>query len=141
MKSTVCVLLVEDNPLDVRIFHKAFPTEEGKCRIVTKNNGAEAFEYLRELLHTDKTALPQLIISDINMPAMSGYELLEKLKADEELKNIPFIVYSGSSNERDVQLAYDLHAASYIIKPFDVSQIKQNMQILYDFWFGTATLL
>lgn len=108
------ILVVEDDP-SMRWLLKNLL--RSKYEVVTKNNGLEAFSWL-SVQH-----IPDLIISDIQMPVMDGFELLENLSASGFYKNIPIIMLTGFEESKTFKRCMDLGAYSYLVKPFKPSEL------------------
>lgn len=136
----VNVLLVEDNPGDVRLIREAF--KEGKF-LNTLNvvpDGIEALSYLRrEGVYAD-AARPDLIVLDLNLPRMGGLELLSTLKSDESLKVIPVVILTSSEAEEDIIASYRNYASCYISKPVQLSTFMDVVQSIEGFWLGIVKL-
>jgi two-component system, chemotaxis family, response regulator Rcp1 len=140
MTRPIEVLLVEDNPGDVRLTREAL--KEGKVRnnLAVAENGVEALAYLRrEGRYTDVTR-PDLILLDLNLPRKDGRQVLEEIKADATLRNIPVVVLTSSEAEQDILKAYALHANCYITKPVDLDQFVKVVKSIEDFWFTIVKL-
>ena len=134
------VLLVEDNPGDVRLTKEAL--KEGKVRnnLNVAVDGVEALAYLRREGKYAGSVRPDLILLDLNLPRMDGREVLEVIKADPALRNIPVVVLTSSQAEQDIVRAYDLHANCYITKPVDLDQFITVVKSIEDFWFTIVKL-
>ncbi|MEI7813760.1 MAG: response regulator [Coriobacteriia bacterium] len=134
------ILLVEDNPGDVRLTREVL--KEGRIRNVLNvaDDGVEALDFLhRRGIHAD--AKPQdLILLDLNLPKMNGREVLAEIKSDPVLRNIPVVVLTTSSAEADVLSAYSLHANCYITKPVDLEQFVTVVRSIEDFWLAIVRL-
>lgn len=134
------ILLVEDNPGDVRLTREAL--NEGKVHNnlnVTKD-GEEAMAYLRKEGVYHRATCPDLILLDLNLPKMDGREVLAAIKADESLRRIPVVILTTSHDEADILKTYDLHANCYITKPVDLTQFLAVVQAIEDFWFTVVKL-
>lgn len=134
------VLLVEDNPGDIRLTEEAF--KEGKVRnnLHSVMDGVEAMKFLRqEGQYADKPR-PDLILLDLNLPKKDGREVLEEIKEDKELKRIPVVVLTTSQAEKDILKSYDLHANCYITKPVDLDQFIDIVNTIEDFWLTIVKL-
>lgn len=134
------VLLVEDNPGDVRLTREAL--REGKVRnnLYVAEDGIEALAFLRrEGAHTEAVR-PDLILLDLNLPRMDGREVLEVIKGDPSLRNIPVVVLTSSEAEQDIVRAYDLHANCYVTKPVDLDQFITVVKSIESFWFTIVKL-
>ncbi len=136
----VNILIVEDNRADVRLIEEAF--KEGKLYIDLNvaEDGVEAMSYLRkEGIYKDANS-PDIILLDLNMPRKNGYEVLEEIKLDNDLRRIPVIIMTISKAEEDVLKSYNLHANAYIVKPVELSQFTETIKSLEDFWFTIVKL-
>jgi CheY-like chemotaxis protein len=136
----VAVLLVEDNPADIRLFREALTGHGSNIVLTVVNNGEDALRYVRRQGPYANAASPDIIILDLNLPKKDGREVLAELKADPRLRRTPVVVLTTSDAENDIRRAYDLHANCYIRKPVDVAQFMQVMQTWKTFWLGVARL-
>jgi CheY-like chemotaxis protein len=134
------VLLVEDNPGDVRLTQEAFKDGRVYVNLTVAGDGVEAMEILRrEGVYASKPR-PDLILLDLNLPRKNGREVLEEIKADEELKRIPVIVMTTSKAEQDIYRAYNLNANCYVTKPVDLDDFLNVVRSIEDFWLTIVTL-
>lgn len=134
------ILLIEDNPGDVRLVVEALRQGKLLHRLCVAESGAEALIILRrEGPHTHRTR-PDLILLDLNLPGLSGHELLTLLKSDPLLARIPVIVLTGSVAHEDIARAYASHANCYIRKPVDIDQLLTIMQSVGNFWLSVVSL-
>ena len=134
------ILLAEDSPSDALLTRRAL--EEGKLlnRLHIVEDGVKAIAFLRRQAPYASAPRPHLIILDLNMPKKDGREVLAEIKADQDLKVIPVVVLTTSSAEADVLRSYQLHANSYISKPFDFDSFAAAIRSLETFWFAVVTL-
>jgi len=134
------ILLVEDNPADVRLTQEAL--KEGKVRnhLHVARDGIEAMEFLRRVGKYANAVRPDLILLDLNLPRKDGREVLADIKADPDLKAIPVVVLTTSSAEQDIFKSYKLHANCYITKPVDLDQFVQVVKSIDDFWLTVVRL-
>ena len=134
------VLLVEDNPGDVRLTQEALKDGRVMVNLTVATDGVEALEILhRRGPHSDK-ARPDLILLDLNLPKKNGREVLEAIKADDDLKPIPVIVMTTSKAEQDIHRAYHLNANCYVTKPVDLDEFLNVVRSIEDFWLTIVTL-
>ena len=119
MNERVSILVVEDDPIDVRFIRQALTAVDKSIDVNVARDGREAIQLLNE-----KTT-PDLIVSDLNMPGMNGHDLLEAIKNHVDWKKIPTIILSTSSNQRDINECYSMHANAYIVKPDTVAAYGQ----------------
>jgi chemotaxis family two-component system response regulator Rcp1 len=134
------ILLVEDNPGDVRLTKEAL--KEGKVynNLHWAKDGVEALEFLRrEGIHA-KAPRPDIILLDLNLPKKDGREVLSVIKNDDQLKNIPVVVLTTSKAEEDVLRSYQLHANCYVTKPVDLEKFIVVVQSIDRFWLTVVTL-
>jgi len=134
------ILLVEDNPGDVRLTREAL--KEGKIhnRLSVVGDGVEALRFLRREGQYADAFRPDVIFLDLNLPKMDGREVLEQIKQDPILRTIPVVVLTSSHAEMDVARAYDLHANCYVTKPVDLDQFIKVVRSIEDFWFSIVKL-
>ncbi len=118
-RKTIDVLLVEDDPGDVLMTREAFEHNKVANTLNVVSDGVSALEYLRKEGEHANASTPDLILLDLNLPRMDGREVLQALKADEELRSIPVVVLTTSEAEDDVVRSYALHANAYVTKPVD----------------------
>jgi CheY-like chemotaxis protein len=137
---TIEVLLVEDNPGDVRLTMEAL--KEGKLtnRVSVAGDGVEALAFLRNEGKYAGVARPDIILLDLNLPKKDGREVLREIKKDKELRRIPVVVLTTSAAEQDILKAYDLHANCYINKPVDFEHFMKVVKLVDDFWFSVVLL-
>lgn len=134
------VLLVEDNPGDVRLTKEAL--KEGKLlnQLTVVGDGVEALSFLRKEGRYVDAVQPELILLDLNLPKKDGREVLAEIKADPNLRRIPVVVLTTSSSEEDILKIYDLHANCYITKPVDLEQFMGVVKSIEDFWVSVVKL-
>lgn len=136
----VQVLLIEDNPGDVRLTQEAL--KEGKVvnRLTVVPDGIEALACLRKQGKYADAARPDLILLDLNLPKRDGREVLAEIKADDNLKRIPVVILTTSEDKHDIAKSYSLHANCYITKPVDLEQFIAVVKCIEDFWLGIVVL-
>lgn len=134
------ILLVEDSPGDVRLTKEAL--REGKIRnhLSVASDGELALAFLRREGRYADAPRPDVILLDLNLPRKDGREVLTEIKADPQLRRIPVVVLTTSSNEEDIVRAYDLHANCFITKPVNLDQFISVVQSIESFWLTTVTL-
>jgi chemotaxis family two-component system response regulator Rcp1 len=138
--NVIDILLVVDNPGDVRLTREAF--KEGKVAntLHVVRDGVEALEFLRHEGAYANSIHPDIILLDLNLPRMDGPELLAKIKTDPSLKRIPVVILTTSKSEEDIIESYDLHANCYITKPVDMERFITVVKSIEDFWFTVVKL-
>jgi CheY-like chemotaxis protein len=120
------IMVIDDDPDDRRLFCGALSQVSDKIGCLRASNGKDALDYLNNSLNT----IPSLIFLDINMPVMTGWEFLTKIKNNERVRNVPIVIFSTSSNKRDVNIAYDLGAESYCVKPDEPEDLKNILSLV-----------
>ena len=136
----ITILLVEDNPGDVRLTVEAL--KEGKVRndLHVASDGVEALDFLRNRGKFAKSPRPDLVLLDLNLPKKDGREVLAEIKTDEDLKRIPVVILTTSSAELDILKSYNLHANCFITKPIDLDQFMKVVRSIEDFWLVIVKL-
>jgi CheY-like chemotaxis protein len=134
------ILLVEDNPGDVRLTQEALKDGKLLVHLSVAADGVDAVDFLRRKGKFADAPEPDLILLDLNLPRKSGREVLEEIKKDPSLRHIPVIVMTTSKAEQDVHRAYDLAANCYITKPVDLDQFLHVVRSIEDFWLTIVTL-
>lgn len=131
------ILLVEDNPSDVKLALHAFQKHHVANRIHVARDGAEALEYL---FCTDRYAQrriengPKVILLDLKLPLVDGIEVLRQVKADPRTRMIPVVILTSSKEESDIVESYELGVNSYIVKPVDFDQFMEVARQLGYYW-------
>ena len=134
------ILLVEDNPADIRLTREALKDSKTLNNLYVAEDGLQALAYLRcEGEHAQRPR-PDLVLLDLNLPRMDGRELLQEMKSDERLCQIPVVVLTTSAAEEDILRSYQLHANCYIRKPVDFDNFIRVVQGIEGFWFSIVTL-
>lgn len=135
MKPSDPILLVDDDPLDVMTLKRALRDLQAHNPLYVSNDGEEALTFLRNL----SNAPPALILLDLNMPRMSGLELLKVLKADDHWRLIPVVILTSSQEVEDRLASFGLNAAGYIVKPLDYSRFVEILRTIYQYWRTSET--
>ncbi|MBA7664566.1 Response regulator rcp1 [subsurface metagenome] len=140
MAKPIEILLVEDNPGDVRLTREAF--KEGKVlnNLSVVEDGAEAMAFLRQQGKYADVPRPDLILLDLNLPKKDGREVLPEIKGDTNLKRIPVVVLTTSKAEQDILKTYNLHANCYVTKPVDLEQFISVVRFVQHFWLSIVKL-
>ena len=136
MTSNRTILLVEDNPDDAELTLRALSKHKIANEVVHVADGAEALEYL---FATGKyqgrgDANPSLVLLDINLPKVSGLDVLKRMRADARTRRLPVVVLTSSNEERDLIASYDLGANSFVRKPVDFAQFIEAAYQLGMYW-------
>ena len=134
------ILLVEDNPADVRLTREALKEEKLYNNLSVVTDGVEAMAFLHREGSYAGAPRPDLILLDLNLPRKDGREVLEEIKSDPDLKVIPVVVLTISKSEEDILRSYKLHANCYISKPVDLGQFLKVARSIQDFWLTIVRL-
>jgi CheY-like chemotaxis protein len=134
------ILLVEDNPGDVRLTMEALKGCKMRNNLHVAQNGVEALEFLRREGKYAGMLRPDLILLDLNLPKKSGHEVLAEIKADEKTKCIPVVILTTSKSDEDILKSYNLHANCFITKPVDMEQFMKVVHVIEDFWLAIVKL-
>ena len=134
------ILLVEDNKGDVGLIEEVFEEAKIKNSLHVAEDGEEAMLYLRREGKFLSSPHPDLILLDLNLPKKDGREVLKEIKKDSNLKNIPLIVLTTSTADKDILRAYDLHANAYITKPIDFNEFIKVVESIVNFWLEIVQL-
>lgn len=141
--TTKTILIVEDNPEDYETTVRAFEKSGMFNPISRCEDGDDALDYLyRRGQYKDlqKAPRPSVILLDLNLPGTSGWEVLTEIKQHPELKQIPVIVLTTSSNQRDIQECYLAGANSYVQKPVNLAGFVNAIEKLKNYWFEIVIL-
>ena len=136
----VRILLVDDDPVDVRLTREALRESKVQAMVEAVYDGMEALAYLRREGKYSQAERPDLILLDLNMPKKDGREVLNEIKTDPGLRRIPVVILTTSSADEDVLRTYDLGANAYVVKPVNLQQLITVVQSIEDFWFTIVRL-
>ncbi len=134
------LLIIEDNPGDVRLIEEAFQELRANVNIRVAKDGAEGLEMLIVPAHPKTGWRPDLILLDLNLPKVSGHDVLIQVKSNPQTSLIPVIILTSSRAEADVRRAYESHANAYLRKPSTLDGLMTAAQDVKNFWMETATL-
>jgi two-component system, chemotaxis family, response regulator Rcp1 len=134
------LLLVEDNPADVRLTQEALKEGQVPVNLSVVTDGVEAVDFLHRTGIYKDAPRPDLILLDLNLPRKNGREVLSEIKNDPDLKRIPVLVMTTSKAQQDVARAYSLNANCYITKPMDLDEFMEVVRSIEDFWLEKASL-
>ncbi len=134
------VLLAEDNDNDVELTRISFEQARLAINLHRVANGEECMAYLRKEGIYANVITPDLLLLDLHMPRMDGFEVLKEIECDESLKHLPVVVLTSSEADKDVLMAYKLHCNSYLAKPIGFEKFSQIIQSLAGYWFTLVIL-
>jgi len=134
------IAIVEDNPADAKTLRFALARRAPEIEVILLEDGAQAVHYFSSAQESGDVPPCELVVLDLNLPRVSGFEVLEFLKADPELKKLPVVVLSGSSSHQDIERCYAAGANSYICKPTGIEEVMGMAAQLITYWFVYAKL-
>ena len=137
---TCDILVVEDNPDDFELTRLAFSDNGCNARLHCAGNGKECMDYLRRLGPYAESSMPDLVLLDINMPVMDGFEVMTRIAADAKLRHLPVIILTTSDAEEDILRMYRLRCSAYVVKPADFNEFTRVVRALTEFWCSAARL-
>lgn len=137
MSTQSSVLVVEDEIADALLLQRAFGRTGLGGGIKVLPDGGEAIDWL--LSRPAHRPFPALIILDLKLRKVDGHRVIERLKETKEIRRIPIVVLTSSSDPHDIAKAYDLGANSYIVKPVRASELQRIVQDLATYWLGRNT--
>ena len=140
MKKKAEVLLVDDNPADLDLTRDLLASTEYPREISTVTDGEEAVAFLRRHGKYMSAHSPDLIILDLNLPRKNGWQVLEEVKSDPQLRKTPVVIFSTSEAKHDIGGCYRLGANSYVRKPGNLQEFRSVIHSIGQFWFQCAAL-
>lgn len=140
MGKPIDILLVEDNPGDVRLTQEALKEAKVRNDLHVVSDGVEAMTFLRKQGVYKDVPRPDIILLDLNLPKKSGHEVLSEIKSDDDLKRIPVVMLTVSKDEEDIIKSYNLYANCFITKPVDLGQFLTVVKSIEDFWLTVVKL-
>lgn len=143
MPRTIDILLVEDNPNDVELALHVFRQNGIEERVRVVRDGEEALEFLQcrgRSAGRLRTEGPALILLDLKLPKVDGFQVLQVIRNDEQLRTIPVIVLSTSGEPSDVYRCYALGVNSYIVKPVEFDRFVDAMSSILQYWLTVNQL-
>ena len=130
------ILIVEDDPRDLELSLKALEDYNLANEVVIARDGEEALDYLysRGKFEGRPAGNPAVVLLDLKLPKVDGLEVLQQLRADEQLKMIPVVVLTSSHEEKDMMRSYKLGVNAYVVKPVDFHEFVNAIKELGVFW-------
>ena len=135
------ILLVEDNPDDIKLTQRAFNKSKiaEKISLEVVRNGDDALDFLfgeGAYIYRNTSVMPAVVLLDLNLPRINGFQVLERIRADKRTELIPVIILTSSNEEQDIKKAYGLGANSYIRKPVDFKKFSDVALQMGLYWVG-----
>jgi len=130
------ILLVEDNERDVELTLAALEEYNLANEVIVARDGAEALDYLYQRgKYSDRVdGLPAVVLLDLNMPKVDGMEVLQRMKIDPVLKQVPVVMVTSSRVEQDLVRSYELGVNAYVVKPVDFQKFIESIRQIGFFW-------
>ncbi len=128
------ILLVEDNPSDIELTKRALSKSHIANKLVIKEDGQEALDFLFTECSVGRGLLPTLVLLDLKLPKVDGLEVLKRIRTNELTRRIPVVILTSSGEKMDIGTSYDLGANSYIRKPVDFNQFVNAVNGLGLYW-------
>ena len=135
------VLQVEDNQGDILLTREAFKESNNDCELFVVNDGQEAINFLEQIPPYSNAEIPNLILLDINLPKVNGLEVLRYIKSNSKLKNIPVIMFTTSSSQKDINESYRNYANCYITKPIEIADFFKIIKNVTNLWLNNFKLV
>ncbi len=127
------IILVEDNKAEADLTRIIYKEQSIPCEIVHCQNGEEFLQLLSSVNQEDIC----YVLLDLNMPRVNGYDVLTELALNEKWKNLIIIVFTSSSNSKDVSKCYEMGAKAYVAKPLDLNELDRTINSIHHFWGDT----
>lgn len=129
--------MVEDNPDDEALIHRALKKHNIRNQVVVAHDGAEALDYLfgaGSYASRDTSLIPAVVLLDLKLPKLDGLEVLRRIRVDERTKLLPVVILTSSREEQDILKSYNFGANSYIRKPVDFEEFSEAVKQLGVYW-------
>lgn len=130
------ILLVEDNPDHAELAIRNLDDAMIANRVIHLEDGEEALNFLYNNGKYENSPRPHLVLLDLRLPKLDGLEVLKQVKSDPKLKSIPVVILTTSSAERDLAMAYEYHANSYVTKPVDFEAFSRMLKDMGFYWLA-----
>lgn len=130
MKQTAPILLVDDDQIDAMTVKQGLQEIQSENQLYVCRDGEAAIDFLQQSANPQ----PALILLDLNMPRMNGFELLTILKADQRWQMIPVVILTTSRDQCDRQRGFQLNASGYVVKPMDYDEFVRAIRVIHQYW-------
>jgi chemotaxis family two-component system response regulator Rcp1 len=134
--------VVEDSESDIELLREALADSEPAVELDVVRHGEDALAFLRREGSFSAAARPDLVVLDLNLPRMGGFEVLRAMREDVDprLRRLPVVVFTTSGASGDVEKAYDLHASGFVTKPTAFEHYLETVRAFREFWLRVARL-
>lgn len=137
MIQSFTILHVEDDPNDVLLVERAMKKANSPVVLRSVGDGDKAVAYLKgdeSFSNREQFPFPSLVLLDLKMPRKSGLEVLTWIREQPDLKRLPVVVFTSSKHDHDINLAYDLGANSYLVKPVGFDALLETVKQIHAYW-------
>jgi CheY-like chemotaxis protein len=134
------ILLIDDSEADAKVFELALREAAPRAKIYWVATAQEGLDYLHKEKRFQDVGPVDLVVCDLNIPGMSGFDFLAEVKQRSAPNFTPLVVYRASSSQRDIQLSYSLGASSYIVKAMTLETVVQQLKTLVHYWLEVVSL-
>ena len=131
------LVLIEDSDEDYTTFLRALKRQQQEVKVTRFTDGESFLVAMRE---QRLPALPSVIVLDLNLPALSGHDVLREIRDDASMRGLPVVVLTTSANPEDIRRTYDLNVGGYIVKQGSFEGFREKIESLADYWLGTVHL-
>jgi CheY-like chemotaxis protein len=139
MSRPIRILVVEDNPADAYLIKDLLSETSARFEIAVARDGEEALDRLLRRPFDRSDPRPDLVLLDLNLPKISGHDVIREVRKSGELPGLPIIVLTSSDASRDVVTSYALGASCFITKPGDLVALQSTLKAISDFWCDAVT--
>jgi CheY-like chemotaxis protein len=139
MSRRIRILVVEDNPADAYLINDLLSETGSRFDIAIARDGEEALDRLLRRRADVVTPRPDFVLLDLNLPKVSGHEVISEVRKSRDLRGLPIIVLTSSGASRDIATSYALGASCHVTKPGDLVAFQSTMKAITDFWCGVVT--
>jgi len=141
VENKTVILTVEDNEPDSQLLKKALENiNNSQLEIINLINGQDALDFIYKIGDYSDSPTPAIIILDLDLPQVDGYQVLENLKNHQIHKIIPIIIFSTSEDAYDIKTCYQMNANSYVTKSFNIKELFEKIANLGEYWLKTTQL-
>jgi two-component system, chemotaxis family, response regulator Rcp1 len=134
------ILLAEDNENDVELTRQGFKRAKLLVNLHHVRDGEECLAFLRKRGKYSNAPTPDLLLLDLNMPKISGRDVLAQMTLDERLRSLPVVILTTSEEHEEILKMYQMRCSSYIVKPVDFDQFLKVVRAIADYWFTIVVL-
>lgn len=135
------ILYIEDNVADIRLFEEAIAHQELAIQLDYVTDGQEMLDFFEEKKKGHYRDLPVLIVTDLNLPKVTGQDVIKVIKKDPVFRKIPIVVFTTSNLPNDIDKCYEYGANAYMYKPLDIDNVFEVVELIDKYWLRTCLLV